>query len=210
MLMSIISLPSYELYWSKDLRVDCVANVMSLRRYEPIRSDLHANDNTEKIDVSSRLFKAEPVVHVLCRNCLSVAQEQYQSIDKQLVPAKTKRSGIRLVLPKKIYKWGFFVCSGTFEITYDFFSYAGQNSVWREKCGVSEVVLRLVEELPKNINFLLFEGNWFSILLLLPDLKTMEILPITTFCSIILGGCPLMSKMDLKKCGRGSFGYWTG
>ena len=208
--MSIISLPSYELYWSKDLRVDCVASVMSLRRYEPIRSDLHANGNTEKIDVSSRLFKAEPVVHVLCRNCLSVAQEQYQSIDKQLVPAKTKRSGIRLVLPKKIYKWGFFPCSGTFEITYDFFSYAGQNSVWREKCGVSEVVLRLVEELPKNINFLLFEGNWFSILLLLPDLKTMVILSITTFCSIILGGCPLMSKMDLKKCGRGSVGYWTG
>ena len=130
MLMSIISLPSYELYWSKDLRVDCVASVMSLRRYEPIRSDLHANGNTEKIDVSSRLFKAEPVVHVLCTNCLSVAQEQYQSIDKQLVPAKTKRSGIRLVLPKKIYKWGFFACSGTFEITYDFFSYAGQNSVW--------------------------------------------------------------------------------
>ena len=32
MLMSIISLPSYELYWLKDLHVDCVVNVMSLKR----------------------------------------------------------------------------------------------------------------------------------------------------------------------------------
>ena len=154
MLMSKISLPSYELHWSKDLPVDCVANVMSLKRYELIRSD-----KTEKKDDFSRLFKSEPVVHALCTNCLSVAQEQYQSIDKQLVPAETKRSGIRLILPKKIHKWGFFACSGAFEITYDFFSYAGQNSVWREKCRVSEVVLRLVEELLKILNFQLLEGN---------------------------------------------------
>ena len=32
MLMPIISLESYELYWSKDLRVDCVANEMSFKR----------------------------------------------------------------------------------------------------------------------------------------------------------------------------------
>ena len=163
MLMSKISLPSYELHWSKDLPVDCVANVMNLKRYELIRSDKtvtkHANDKTEKKDDFSRLFKSEPVVHALCTNCLSVAQEQYQSIDKQLVPAETKRSGIRLILPKKIHKWGFFACSGAFEITYDFFSYAGQNSVWREKCRVSEVVLRLVEELLKILNFQLLEGN---------------------------------------------------
>ena len=52
MLMSIISLPSYELYWSKDLRVDCVTNVMSLKRYELIRCYLHASDITEKKDDS--------------------------------------------------------------------------------------------------------------------------------------------------------------
>ena len=78
MLMSIISLPSYELYWSKNLRVDCVANVMSLKQYELIRHYLHDNDNTEKKDDSLRLFRVEPVIHALCTNCLSIEQEQYQ------------------------------------------------------------------------------------------------------------------------------------
>ena len=55
MLMSIVSLSSYELYWSKDLRVDCVANVLSLKRYDLIRHYLHANNNTDKKGDSSRL-----------------------------------------------------------------------------------------------------------------------------------------------------------
>ena len=48
MFMSIIPLPSYELYWSKDFRIYCVANIMSMKQYELIRRYLHANDNSEK------------------------------------------------------------------------------------------------------------------------------------------------------------------
>ena len=86
MLRSIISLASYELYWSKDLGVDCVVNVMSLKRYELIISYLHANYNTEKTDDSSRLFKVKPVFLALRTNCLSVEQEQYQSTNKWFQP----------------------------------------------------------------------------------------------------------------------------
>ena len=186
MLMSIISLPSYELYWSKDLRVDCVANVMSLKWYELIRRYLHANDNTENKDESSSLFKVESVVHTLHTNCLSVEQEQYQSIDEQMVPARTKRSGICQYLPKKIHKWGFknFVGAGTAGVIYDFFFYARQKSAGGEKYSVSEVVLRLVEELPKNQNCQLFMDNWFSTLSLLSELKTMGILSIAALVDV--------------------------
>ena len=51
--------------------------------------------------------------------------------------------------------------------------------------------------------------NLFSTLPLLSELKTMEILSTATFHSNRLGGCPLMSKKDLKKCGRGLFDYQT-
>ena len=51
--------------------------------------------------------------------------------------------------------------------------------------------------------------NWFSTLLLLSELKTMRILSIVTFRSNRLGEYPLMSEKDLKKCGCGSFDYWT-
>ena len=201
MLMSIISLPSNELYWSKDFRVDFVANVMNLKRYELIRHYLHANDNTEKKDDSSRLFKVESVVDTLRTNCSSVEQEQYQSIDEQMVSAKIKRSGICQYLPKKIDKWGFknFVGAGASRITYDFFFYAGQKCAAGEKCNASEVVLRLVEELPKNQNCQLFMDNCFSTLPLLSELKPMGILSIATFRSNRFSGCPLMSEKDLKK-----------
>ena len=32
----------------KDFRIDCVANIMSMKQYELIRRYLHANDNSEK------------------------------------------------------------------------------------------------------------------------------------------------------------------
>ena len=91
----------------------------------------------------------------------------------------------------------------------DFFFYAGPKSAGREKCGAADIVLRLVEELPHNQNFQLFMDNWFSTLSLLSQLKSMGILSIATFCANGLGGCPLMSKKDLKKSGCGSFNYRT-
>ena len=131
-----------------------------------------------------------------------------------MVPAKTKRSRIHQYLLRKIHKWGFknFIRAGTYGIIYNFFCYTGQKSAGQEKCGASEavlqlveelpknqnfqlfiVVLRLVQELPKNQNFQLFMDHWFSLLLLLSERKTMEILSIATFCPNCLGGCPLMS-----------------
>ena len=135
MLMKIVSLLSYDLYWSKDLRVDCVANVVSMKRYELIRRYVHQNDNTEKKDDSSGLFKAESVAHILCTNCLSVDQEQYQSTYKQMVPAKTKRSGIRQYLQKKKHKWRFknFLPAGASGIIYSLLLYARQKPVWQRK-----------------------------------------------------------------------------
>ena len=113
MLISMRSLPSYELYWSKDLCVDCVVNVTSLKQYELIRRYLHNNDNRAKKTDSSRLFKFETVANALHTNCLSIEQEQYLSINEQMVPVKTKRSGVLEYLPRKIHKWGFKkLCSG--------------------------------------------------------------------------------------------------
>ena len=38
---------------------------MSLKRYKLIRRYQHVNDNTEKKEDTSRLFKVEPVLHAL-------------------------------------------------------------------------------------------------------------------------------------------------
>ena len=112
-----------------------------------------------------------------------------------MVPAKTKRSGIHQYLPKKIHKWGFknFVCAGASGIIYSFFLYVGQKSAGREKCGASEVALRLVEELPKTQNLQLFMDNWFSTLpLLCQSSKPREFYQLPPFAQIALDAhwCP--------------------
>lgn len=87
-----------------------------------------------------------------------------------MVPAKTKPSGIRQYMPKKIHKWGFknLVRAGNSGIIYDFFIYAGAKSAGRE-------------------NFQLFMDNWFFTLSILSELKSMGILTIATFRSNRLG-----------------------
>ena len=111
-----------------------------------------------------------------------------------MVPVKIKRSGVHQYLPKQIYKWGFknFVRTGASGIIYDFFIYKARKSAGWEKCGVSEVVLGLVEELSKNRNFQLFIDNCFSTLPFLSELKIIGILSISTFRSNRLGECPLI------------------
>ena len=96
---------------------------MSLNQYEIVRRYLHTNGNTEKKDDSSSLFKVKTVVLASCTNCLNVEQKQYQSIEKQMVPAETKSCGIPQYLPKKIHIRGFknFVRTGTSAVIYNFF-----------------------------------------------------------------------------------------
>ena len=179
---------------------------MRLKRYESLRRFLHANDNTKRDENSGKLFKVEPVNNAVRDNCAKIKQECYQSTDEQMIPAKTKKNGIPQYMPKKIHKWGFknFVQAGKSGMIYDFFIYAGARSAGTESCGAQDIVLRLVEGVPKNKNFRIFFDNWFSTFSLLCELRNRCILATGTFHSNRIGGCPLMSEKDLKKEGRGS------
>lgn len=106
MRMGIVSMPRYQNFWAAETRYAPVADTMSLKRYEKLRQFLHANDNST-IDASNSLYKVEPILSYLRNNCQKLEQEEYQSIDEQIVPAKTKYSGIRQYNPKKPHKWGF-------------------------------------------------------------------------------------------------------
>ena len=73
------------------------------------------------------------------------------------------------------------VRTGQSGIIYDFFMCGGKHSASAKKCGAAEFVIRLVEQLPKNQNYLLFFDNWFSTFLLLINLHSMGILTTATF-----------------------------
>ena len=99
---------------------------MTLKRYKLIRRFIHANDNTKKINpenVNDKLFKVHPLLDLVRNNCIKVEPEQCHSIDEQIIPAKTKRSGgVKQYNLKKIHKWGFknMVTAGQSGMIYNF------------------------------------------------------------------------------------------
>ena len=102
--MSLVRLPSYELFWSTEFRCSAVTDVMSLKHYEYLRRYLQAIDNTTKNEHFCKLFKVKPVLDAVRNNCIKIEQERDQSVDEQMIPATAKRSGIRQYMPKKIHK----------------------------------------------------------------------------------------------------------
>ena len=67
--MSIISLPRSRLYWSRQLGVAHISNVMSRERFEQIKKFIHFNDNALMVppgdDNFDRLFKVRPLLNHL-------------------------------------------------------------------------------------------------------------------------------------------------
>ena len=96
MMMSLIQLPSYEMYWNTTSGIKSIASTMSnasKKRYELLRQNLHVVDNNTRTATSGKLFKVKPLLDAIRSNCLMLEQQQNQSIDEQMIPGKTRSGG---------------------------------------------------------------------------------------------------------------------
>ena len=108
--MGIMKLPDYNLYWASKTRNTKIADAMSHKRFKQLREYVHVVDNTKNDKPgkkNDKFFKIRPVIEVVRQNSIAIEAEPVHSIDEQIIPAKTKRSGIRQYNPKKPKKWGF-------------------------------------------------------------------------------------------------------
>ena len=154
-LMGVIKLPDYDMYWAVETRYPKTVDIMSNNRYKLLRRYIHVADNTKKDEEANKndkIFKIRPVIEAVRDNCQKIEPEPIHSTDEQIIPAKTKHSGIRQYNPQKPKKWGFkiFVRAGQSGIMYDFFLYKGKDNVRNENCSAENVVLRLLEGLPQQ------------------------------------------------------------
>ena len=212
MYMSIINFPNFRLYWANETRYPIVPDIMSRNRYQKLREFLHVSDNLEKEkpeNVNNKLFKIQPVLDQVRNNCILTEPERDHSVDEQIIPAKTKYSGIRQYNPKKPKKFGFknFVRAGSSGIMYDFFLYSGKMK--NEKVTDPYTVEKLLETLPKMKNFKAFFDNWFATFPLCLALKKNRYLVTATLRKDRTKNCPLPIEKDPKKKGRGSQDYRT-
>ena len=214
MMMSIIQLPQVRMYWATETRVSSIADIMSVNRFERLRRFLHFNDNTMHVPVNEKnhdkLFKVRPLIQKLLENCRKVPQEEKQCIDEQILPTKS-RTFLKQYCPKKPNKWGIKVWArcGVSGLVYDFEVYTGKSTEKEEQPELlmgGNVVRRLCNTLPSNVNHKMYFDNYFSSLNLLRYLTKEKIWVVATIRQDRLkgGGRYLKSQKELQKEGRGS------
>ena len=209
-LMGIMNFPSYTSYWSRYLRSPQVADAMPQKRFEKIRKFLHFRDNDD-VDSNDKLTKVRPIIEAVTQQCHKLKPEEYNAIDEQIIPSKTKFSKIRQYNPKKPNKWGFknLVRAGASGMINDFYIYDGKASVGEDSTYThlqksAQVVAKLCQGLPTHAGFKVCFDNWFSTLDLMRYLQERGILAIGTIRANRIKRCPLTSNKELEKSGRGS------
>ena len=213
LLMAIIPILNSRSFWSLDLRIIQVSDILSRRRFEEIKRFVHFNDNSFMLPPDhenfDKLFKVRPFLDHLRRKYNSIAMPQTLCVDEQMIPFKGK-SSLKQYMPGKPHKYGykvFMLCSNK-GIIHDFEIYSGkiQPLAGEPDLGASSnIVVRLAQVIPSGRNHLLFFDNWFSSLPLMCHLAELKIFCLGTVRSNRLRGCILPSDKDIKKKGRGSY-----
>ena len=174
-----------------------MADSIPIKQFEKLRSFLCFVDNaTNDQKNADKLFKIRPVIESVRQQCLQIPPEESHSIDEQIIPGKTKYSGMRQYNPKKPKKWGFknLVQAGASGIMYDFYTYTGKQDHSENDTPYShlqtsaQVVAQLCENLPTHANHKLYFDNWFT-KLQLPSLTCLQLpSPKPSFLAIIGDG----------------------
>ncbi|KAK2704220.1 hypothetical protein QYM36_017518 [Artemia franciscana] len=175
------------------------ARVEARRRVSFLNSSL----SSEAIEMPE-VITTEPQVDIM-RN-----PEEIQSIDEQMIPFKG-RIGFRQYLKDKPHSWGVkvFTRASISGIVYDIEIYTGKGAVEISELGQgTDVVLRLVENLPRFMNFKLFFDNFYTGIDLIHKLRVeYGIESCGTIRSNRMRGAVLDTDANMKKKGRGSVDF---
>ena len=168
-LMGILKYLQYRMYWSQFMRCSSISEIMSVKRFETIKRFFHVSDSNEIPKKGEPgfdlLYKVRHIVNFLLENSQKIQQEKCKSIDKQIIPTKS-RAPIRQYCPMKPHKWGIKMWArcGVSGILYDFDVYLGKQpgtDTCKKYVKVGAVLLKFVESLPKNIGYKVYMDNLF-------------------------------------------------
>jgi Transposase IS4 len=121
--MGVLKFQSYCMYWATATRIPAIADLLSKKEFETIKSYIHFNDNTKMPERGSAdyvpIYNVLPFIESLRLNCLKVDPEEKHCVDEIIFPTKTRWS-IRQYIPKKWCLKVFARC-GVSGFIYDFF-----------------------------------------------------------------------------------------
>ncbi|KAK3926390.1 PiggyBac transposable element-derived protein 3, partial [Frankliniella fusca] len=209
--MGVVSLPAIEDYWNSNTYVKQVADVMSYRRFQKIRSHIHFVDNSDEPGTDP-FRKVRPILNHMRAKINTLEQESTLSADEGMVGYKGRYAGcLRQYLPNKpSSKWGFkfFGLAGASGMLYDFIFYSGadtfsqENLLPQEKTmGVGAMAIIALSKCIKNpkSSSLTFD-NWYTGLPLINYLQSeLNICSLGTIKSNRMENCPLKPDKDLLR-----------
>lgn len=213
---SLVKMPSYRMYWASNTRFPPIADTIARNRFDKMRTFLHINDNSHMKPKDhpqyDKLFKVRPFLDTIKAGFKSIEPEEFSCVDEIMVPFKG-HSRIKQYIKNKPHKWGIkvFGRASVSGIVHDFEVYVGKGTLQQNTAlGISgDIVVRLVEDLPKNQNYKLFTDNWFTSFNLIQNLKEMGILAVGNIRINRLPRCELSTDKEMKKNGRGTVDYRT-
>uniref|UniRef100_A0A3B1KH96 PiggyBac transposable element-derived protein domain-containing protein n=1 Tax=Astyanax mexicanus TaxID=7994 RepID=A0A3B1KH96_ASTMX len=211
--MSIYGIPATRMCWQAGTRIDKIADVMPMRRWEQIKANIHFNDNSLDLSPTNPcrdpLFKLRPLLNFALDTMNNIPMDEHLSVDEQIIPYKGK-SRLKLYNPSKPHKWGYkvYLLCDSKGIAYNFEFHTGkiQPLIGMPDLGASSnIVLRVASIVPQGQNFKLYHDNWFTSTGLEMEMAKKKIYCLGTVRANRLKGCSLKSDKDLKTIGRGAF-----
>lgn len=182
-IMSYIKYPSSRMYWSsnKALRMDLIADSMSVNRFEEIKRYLHFVNNSDTNSKDDSFWKIRPVItalHAAFHEHSSTTE--HQSIDEMIVPFKG-RSRMKQYVLNKPHPWGFkiWVRANSNGYVNCFEMYQGKETKKEGYGPIGDAVVRLCHDI-HGLNSKLFMDNLFTGLPLLRHLLEKDIFVIGT------------------------------
>ena len=207
LLMSLFGLNCSRQFWAAESRLPIIADCLSRNYFDFVKSYLHFVDNSQQSGNSSRGFKFMPLIIHFNSVCSTLSKTEKLSIDKQILPTKTRKTKLRQYNPlKPKKKWGFkiFMITDATGLVYKIEFYLGKDSENIVQLGASgSVVLRLAEVVPKHKNHKLIFENWFSSLELFKVLRKDRIFALATFNLRRIQSLEFPADEQLKRGGRG-------
>lgn len=205
--MSIIRYPNIRGYWGP-VGLSAVCSTMSVNRFEKIRQYLHINDDSLHSN-DDLLHKIRPLITKLNANFMKVPMQQRLCIDEQMCSTKMA-SRFRQYMPAKPHKWGFklfVLCDATgFAYSFEIYTGAGANVIPEDAPdfgAASNVVSRLSQKVPKNVNHIMYFDNFYTSVALMVYLRTLGIYSLGTVRRNRVKNCPLPTEKDLAQTARG-------
>ncbi|KAL4131527.1 hypothetical protein QTP88_008822 [Uroleucon formosanum] len=211
--MSIIKMPSYRMFWSNQTRFNPFFETMSRNRFDNLRTNFHISDNDLMLPrdnpLHDKLFKIRPFISSVQNNFKKIQAEEFCAIDEIIIPFKG-RSQMKQYNQNKPHKWGIkvFAIASISGFIHDFEIYVGKGTLPATRLGLGisgNVVIRLLESVPKFKNYKVATDNWFNSYNLQCHLKFSGMLGIGIVRTNRLSGCTFKNEKDIKKSGRGTF-----